>query len=343
MKRLDTPTFGSDIEFFLSKIPPPEKEAAELKALEKAYVDMETRMANNDLSHSEFSRFVEISSKMKKFRSNPYPKVRSHANIVPCVGLIDGTKDKHFIPKGWPEGFALHEDNVSLELTIPVCEAAKEFAKAIRTGLTLTQDYIIKEHNLCINRGTQWHEFTNTQLLSGQAKTFGCEPDYNAYQMGQIRDLVPDFGKLRTAGAHIHIGGDFKCPDWVAALFLELYLYTYVDNKILYKSTDKRMKWYGQPGIFRSKPYGIEYRSLGNFWVNSNPLLNSIAPAIEEVAKFLIRGPAQVLQRYFREVDWLKLQRLVHWSYPNTAAGRRQGNNDRSLLHAQSTKIMWRR
>ena len=81
-------------------------------------------------------------------------------------------------------------------------------------------------------------------------------------------------GNVRTCGGHIHLGGDFQCPDFVAALFAELFLGVFGRLPMNFKSV--RQRWYGQPGIFRSKPYGIEYRTPDSSWTSDTSYMEYI-------------------------------------------------------------------
>ena len=45
--------------------------------------------------------------------------VNEKNTVIPCVGLVKGTKEKPHRPKGMPKGYAVQEDNVMLEFNVP--------------------------------------------------------------------------------------------------------------------------------------------------------------------------------------------------------------------------------
>jgi hypothetical protein len=73
---------------------------------------------------------------------------------------------------------------------------------------------------------------------------------------------------MRSAGGHIHVETD-QAPDEVSRqmdLFLSVPA-TLMDNG------EERKKLYGKMGAFRPKPYGVEYRTLSNFWIFDEKLI----------------------------------------------------------------------
>lgn len=233
---------------------------------------------------------------------------QSNKHVVPCVGKIKGTKDKPFRPPGWAAGFAVQEDNVMLEFNIPPAPYP-----TVEHNLTNAWN-MINEQAAPLKLEVAWdkaeHVFTAKQLDSPQARTFGCEPDYDAYEGGRRRIDVPDFGRTRFCGGHIHLGGDFKCPDWVAALFAELFIVLNSDFP-LNKVGGERIKWYGRPGVYRPKPYGIEYRTPNNQWANPNFYSGSQLAAASRCARYLTVTEATQLQNAFRGITWTNLRKYT--------------------------------
>ena len=150
------------------------------------------------------------------------------------------------------------------------------------------------------------HLFAAKHLTSEQAKTFGCEPDYDAYTGGKIRN-APDYdiSNWRGCGGHVHLGGDFKCPDFVAALFAELFLgISGAGAWNLPYDMGQRAKWYGKPGIFRPKPYGIEYRTPDNGWLRETWATEQMYSMGLAVSRYLTTTSADKLQTAFRNIPW---------------------------------------
>ena len=228
-------------------------------------------------------------------------------DIRPCVGVFDGTKDAPWRPENMPEGFAIQEDNVMVEFNVPPVEDSYAGADGIKLAKNMVK-------NEAATRGyyplwnTPVHEFKPSQLTSKQAQNIGCDVDYDAYTGGKARTNVPNLTNWRSCGGHIHLGGDFKCPDFVAALFAELYLgvcgagvtNTYRQEK------NCRDQWYGLPGVFRSKTYGIEYRTPDNGWIRDGQTSEYTYSLALQCARWLTNTNAQVIQRAYRNIPWTK-------------------------------------
>lgn len=300
MKRTKQITIGADIEVFVAKIDNKEEEEyAKLKrlALEQAAQNLPSSMEP-----------VFVFEDLRKTKSTK--KAKSLGKIIPCVGLFPGTKSDPFYPKKWKAGYAIQEDNVMLEFNIPVSIDRNQFSETMTTA----RSYI---DNICFQKNLRpaWkkteHRFPNVDLVSPQAHLFACDPDADAYTGGTQRDSIPDFGNYRTCGGHIHIGGDFQCPDFVAVLFLELILSIYLSPQAIISPSSERAKWYGRPGIYRTKPYGIEYRTLSNAWACSPYSVQDIGHILFLAAEILINNSAGQLQQWFRRIEWTLLQEIL--------------------------------
>ena len=304
MNRSKIVTTGADIEVFVAK--------AKLSTVKvrKSPDDMLQEFAESASPTATEDIIKWVQADKKRGLSATKQKRLKVGPIIPCVGLVQGTKTKPWHPHGWPKGYALQEDNVMLEFNIPVTHTASQLVDVIQTARNLIMiqcDQIeimpVWDH--------QEHKFEPIDLTSPQAQQFACDPDLDAYSGGVQRDSPPDFGVYRTAGGHIHLGGDFNCPDFVAVLFLELAIALILGGRFVHQPESQRAKWYGQPGIYRVKPYGIEYRTLSNHWACSPYGLNDLAPTIFNVGEMLCKTSAAQLQQWFRQVDWTVLHEAL--------------------------------
>lgn len=232
----------------------------------------------------------------------------SEGTIVPCVGYIKGTKDNPMSVPGFKEGYAVQEDNVMLEFNVPPVSRMDAGPKVIARALTMCSR-VLSEHNL---KYTSLGEttFRPADLQSNQAKTFGCDPDFDAYAGGRQRNNPPKFGNTRSCGGHVHLGGDFKCPDFVAALFAEYFIMVLGDVRSILPIME-RDAWYGKPGVFRSKPYGIEYRTPSNLWVFTDKSRDRVYTYALYCARWLTKSSALDINNKFREINWSLLNRYV--------------------------------
>lgn len=51
-----------------------------------------------------------------------------------------------------------------------------------------------------------------------------------------------------------------------------------------------RRKLYGKAGSYRPKPYGAEYRTLSNFWIFKDELINWVYEQTQRAVDFIERG-----------------------------------------------------
>lgn len=199
--------------------------------------------------------------------------------FIPATGLIGGTKQEPKVIKKNENGnFAIQEDNVMVEFNVPysTLDNPKKLSKDIRYVL----DYIEKKVNkiglesaILASAYFDWKH-----LDTEQARTFGCDPDFNAWT-----EDVNHIGKvetnLRTSGGHVHIGYDNPEIEVSVDLIKILDLYLGVPSIVMDKDTERR-KLYGKSGCFRFTEFGCEYRVLSNFWIASD---NSVAWIFEQV------------------------------------------------------------
>lgn len=245
---------------------------------------------------------------------------------VPCVGLIPGTKENPHQLDG-PPGYFCHEDNVSLEVGFPPSSNPRHFVDHIMHVKRMVQEQFLDTlgYDLAVIPSIT---FRSDQLTSTQARTAGCEPDYDAYTSGKARTIQSQLmlENVRYAGGHIHLGGDFNCPPFVVALFADIFLSLRFigssnnSNETLSKPRGasfycpdwrKRAEWYGKPGIFRIKPYGIEYRTPSNWWCRSNRPARAIANSAISLCTFLENNNATKLREIVRNIDWLAVQNFL--------------------------------
>ena len=305
MSRSQQVTLGADVEVFVATKP-------------KAKV--EPPQDTFDQAPRPITEWAEFKITQKATRASIWERASAikavQANIVPCVGLFPGTKKEPHHPKGWSKNFFIQEDNVMLEFNVPVCNSAMSLTEALSYAKEKVEK-LCADKNLVPAWSIPEHKFKPKDLESLQAQTIGCDPDRSAYDGGASRGTAPDLGNLRTCGGHLHIGGNFNCPDFVVALFIEANIAFRGGAISIINHKNERQKWYGMPGIFRSKPYGIEYRTLSNGWAFDYGRAHEIALAAENVASACIEMPAQVIQKSFRQFPWMEFREALLNQVPN--------------------------
>lgn len=179
---------------------------------------------------------------------------------ISAIGLIGAKKWEPLQIADMPLGFTLQEDNVALEYGIPPAASADEFVHHIQDVMERSKD---------MTKGLLFSKlsctvFSKDQMMHPDAHVFGCEPDYDAWNNGEVNiKPEPPHPFMRSAGGHVHVETT-KSPIDVTK-YMDLHLA--VPSVIMDKDGSKRRMMYGKRGSFRPKPYGLEYRTLSNFWI----------------------------------------------------------------------------
>lgn len=216
--------------------------------------------------------------------------------IVSGHDIVPGTKKK---PVKLLLG-SVQADGVALEINTPPARSGGDLHYYTITVLEKAMSRL-KATDL-VPVATPVARFTKEYFdeLPTSAKELGCEPDYNAYtETVNTREAVNDNSEtpFRTGAGHIHISwrsdnpiadpldpAHFDtCCQYIrmADLFHEhiRHVYEVPDDSI-------RRRLYGEPGAFRPKPYGVEYRTPSNSWLKS-PYAAKILVASMKAAFFL--------------------------------------------------------
>ena len=227
--------------------------------------------------------------------------------VVPGVGLIGGSKDKPLPMKELAKGFALQEDNVMLEFNIPPASTAMQFSKFIQDALDYSGNFIrIKQEHLEFDVGHCSRMFSHEQLVSDQAKLFGCSADYNAHEQGRALPtpdpdaLVVEDGAWRFAGGHVHFGYKSDVPHFVVGALADVYLGL---PSVALDKQGIRRTLYGSAGRYRPTAHGLEYRTLSNFWIWDAHLREQIGFRALSLIDSLA-GDQEALQKTFAEIPW---------------------------------------
>ena len=175
-------------------------------------------------------------------------------NPVTSIGKIGGTKME---PRDIGGGYAVQEDNVSVEFNIPPAGSRDVFVAEIHHVLAYLEEYA-KQMNLQLNIQPT-AEFSEEQLSHPQAQELGCEPDFCAWTLKENpRPTVPKL--LRSSGWHLHLSWkNPKMHERIAVIRAhDLFCGT---ASLLHDNNTLRRSIYGKAGAFRSKHYGVEWRT----------------------------------------------------------------------------------
>lgn len=147
-------------------------------------------------------------------------------------------------------------------------------------------------------------------------RRFGCVPSENIYGTKRI-NVTGQKIRFRACGGHIHYGSQYavsvskdskKLEELVKMMDL------FAGNTMVLLDRDpsniRRRKYYGRAGEYRIKKYGIEYRTLSNFWLR-HPVLWSLASA--QVRNAVAAHKCGELRKaLLKEVDFRKVKRAIN-------------------------------
>lgn len=206
-------------------------------------------------------------------------------NLRASCGLFGGTKDKP-LPFG-SKGFALQEDNVALEFNIPPAYNAEMFDKHFEIALAELRQ---RSGKLGLSLAFEASAvFPSEELKSPGARVFGCDPDWNAW----FRDWNPmprsKEKALRSCGGHVHVGcRNFNEEQRVQTVrWMDVLLGV---PSLFIDKDSRRRELYGNAGALRMKPYGVEYRTLSNFWVADSSLRKWVFDETQKAVEFVKAG-----------------------------------------------------
>ena len=253
--------------------------------------------------------------------ADPEVFVSNEAGVV-CsgYGMIEGTKDKPFPIKHG----AVQVDGMALEFNITPASNEAQFVTNITSVMEQLRGMLPKHHVLEIIPVANFDpEYFSLQPK--EARELGCTPDFNAYT-GEVNPSPNATLPTRTAAGHVHIGwieGDDNGEDHFETCRRVVQQLDYcLGLPSLLLDPDKgRRRMYGKAGAFRPKQYGVEYRTLSNFWIKNEKTMrfvyNQIVKGIDDFVDGLYYdevypGMAQVLINNPKtSVDNNELNRII--------------------------------
>ena len=197
-------------------------------------------------------------------------------------------------PLSLREGVTGYWDNVNAEFTVPPAYSAEEMVGNISDMFAAGTAFLANSRSQLVVKAA--HKFDDDQLVERDAHIFGCRPEMSIHTGPDGKYLkyptpsAEQIGNLRVCGGHIHVGrDDYKEhmdsyegflmayeSKYVAALYMDLYLglaLTAIDKD---PTNAARKALYGHPGSMRETPYGLEYRTLSNFWLHHPELVRLV-------------------------------------------------------------------
>ena len=179
----------------------------------------------------------------------------------------------------------LEQDGATIECTIAPQDTPEKFSNSIKNALESILYYTNYKYSTLAS-----YQFKG---LKGAQAELGCSPSVSAWTGTPRRAIaLTNNPYFRTAGGHLHIdiSEEFKGDDdahynEVIRIAKNLDLFLGLPSLLL-DPDESRRKLYGFSGDIRIKEYGLEYRTLSNFWI-FNPILRKyVYNQVQEAIKF---------------------------------------------------------
>jgi hypothetical protein len=167
-------------------------------------------------------------------------------------------------------GNTIYYDNVLAEIAIKPSWTKEEFLRNTKRSLNKLAQLIsplkFELRSSAIYPGKE--------LSNYEARIAGCNPEWSVYTLQCVLppEEVISKSNFRTAGGHIHVGSKSLQESSTIFSFIRMMdLFVAIPSLFMDKdSTSKdRRRIYGRAGYHRITDYGLEYRTLGNFWYAS--------------------------------------------------------------------------
>lgn len=213
--------------------------------------------------------------------SDPELFVKCKGKVRSAHGLVKGNKQKPFPV----DGGAIQVDGMALEFNTNPASTSTEFLGNVKKVMSALEDAIPEDMELYVSPVAHFgKDYINIQPK--EAKELGCSPDFNAWT-GKVNPTPNEDVPFRTAAGHIHIGSDTKLsPLQERQLVILCDLFVGLPS-VFFDEDKERRSLYGCAGCYRSKPYGIEYRTLSNAWLVTDDLILDVFDASVKARKYL--------------------------------------------------------
>jgi hypothetical protein len=204
--------------------------------------------------------------------------------LLSSIGLVDGTKEMPHPLNN--DGYYIQKDNILAEFNIPPAFNRIEWLDYIKKGLDLTTTYLAEKGVKPLISSYQLVE-DETLLNHPDAKRFGCEPDILVWD--DAERCIKASGNKRSAGGHVHIGYENVSDEMGKRVIKACDLFLGLPSIILDPVIERRAM-YGGAGCYRNKYYGVEYRTLSNFWLKSDELIEWVWDNSQRALEFAKEG-----------------------------------------------------
>lgn len=187
---------------------------------------------------------------------------------------IPGTKEEPYEVLGG----AVQVDGMAAEFNIDPVDNYEDWENNITVVIDQLKSLLPEGLELRFKSSSVVFDEDIFEKADDYSKALGCMPDVDAWTGGLNPPANPENPYLRCIGGHVHVGWTenellsdlqhiLNCQDLVKQFDWFLGGWS-----VLQDPDSKRRELYGKMGACRYKPYGVEYRVLSPFWVETKEL-----------------------------------------------------------------------
>jgi hypothetical protein len=251
-------------------------------------------------------------------KGNKVTRIVGSERLLPEEGIKIGAM--------WNDRGTLVRDGVQVELN-PTSEPCRaNHINNVKELFIVLRDEVNKKKDMkiCFD---QVVTITKKELmsLSPKSRQFGCMPSFNFYDTKELKaEIAVDPKKYmkRSGGGHLHLGEGYKGDRVGIALrnydkiipLLDLVVgntCVIIDRNPL---NAERRKVYGRAGEFRMPAYGVEYRTLSNFWLRDSQIFSLVTGLARTAVSILVNSTDK--KDYYKEimalVDIKEVQKAIN-------------------------------
>lgn len=201
-------------------------------------------------------------------------------------------------------GIVVMEDGVAFEFTIPPTSDPRSMYDHIQDAKSMLDSILSPVGHQFVVLPTLNYEIERFLTVDDEYKMcliFGCDPDKDAILPDYVCQVIDALQHpYRYFGGHFQIG----CSNPVGTRLIHTYyepfiklLAVFLGNLVTSRNSKPeleriRAKLYGQPGRYRLQPWGIEYRTPSNNWIDSVTTMRQMFEAAK-TAFMLLQNPKQ--------------------------------------------------
>lgn len=220
---------------------------------------------------------------------DPEVFVKQQGIFKSAYGLIRGDKANPFkIRNG-----AVQVDGMALEFNIDPAATPEQFVFNVKDVFD-QMCRMVPDYEVTISPVAHF-DYDYMQRQPQEALELGCDPDYNAWE--RRANIKPNSTRpMRTASGHVHIGWgsgfDAQSQEhmsYCAEVTKQMDFFLGLPS-LFYDDDLLRREMYGKAGCFRSKHYGMEYRTLSNAWLKSDDLMQWVFEAAKKSYEEFLNG-----------------------------------------------------